>query len=126
MQGRLQFLDITLACLGRDSWTIDVVDESLAVFTRTLSTRLGDDGACHHQSLRMFTGMSSDDMEDRAKAELMAADHFIMGFGGIGCTSAVRARAELFPGSIVTELLNPSDVYVRGGDFEPLRGHLLV
>jgi hypothetical protein len=68
--------------------------------------------------------MSCGDMDDRARAEVLAADHFIMGFGGN--RAAARARAELFGGAgepaTATELLDPSDVSVRGGEFEPLRG----
>ena len=129
MQSREQLLDIIHACLGRSSWSMRVADRALAVFTRTsphpaLATapaRHAAASARRHQTLRVFTGVACDDMQDRARAEVLAADHYIMGFGG---AAAVRARAEFFgrPGATASELLDPSDDLGRGGEFAPLQG----
>jgi len=123
MQSREQLLDIIHACLGRSIWSMKLMDETLAVFTHILPTQPSSDSVVRHQTLRVFTGMSIDDMDDRARAEVLAADHFILGFNG---KRADSARTNLFerPGSTATELLNPSDYSDsgRGGEFEPLQG----
>ena len=120
MQSREQLLDIIHACLGRSIWSMQLVDQTLAVFTHILPTDPKMNGESRHQTLRVFTGMSSEDMEDRARAEVLAADHFILGFDG---EDAEKARIDLFgrPGMTSTELVDPSDE-LRGGEFEPLRG----
>ena len=123
MQSREQFLDIILACLGRSRWSMQIIDSTLAVFTHILPTHQSVDGPDRHQTLRVFSGMSSDDMEDRTRAEVLSADHFILGFNG---EAGKRARRDLFDhsGTTATELLDPSDdsELGRGGEFEPLQG----
>ena len=100
-----------------------LMDETLAVFTHILPTQPSSDSVVRHQTLRVFTGMSIDDMDDHVRAEVLAADHFILGFNG---KRAASDRTNLFdrPGSTATELLNPSDYSDsgRGGEFEPLQG----
>ena len=123
MQSREQFLDIIHACLGRKLWSMKLMDETLAVFTHITPTENTKFGTVRHQTLRVFTGMSSDDMEDRTRAEVLSADYFILGFDG---EKAEEARTNLFncPDSTATELLDPSDEDEsgRGGEFEPLNG----
>jgi hypothetical protein len=121
MQSREQLLDIIHACLGRSIWSMKLMDETLAVFTHILPTQPSTNGVVRHQTLRVFTGMSSDDMDDRVRAEVLAADHYILGFDG---KKAEKARTNLFDchGSTATELLDPSDNSSRGGEFEPLQG----